>query len=106
MGCHPTTIARFCFAIHKCIDHIERALGETNGGRVEPPGWADFIEWQLRGPVENMPDLVPMDQVAAMKYWETGKIFERRGNQIIVILHPANRWVGVKAGQDWIAKGS
>ena len=53
-----------------------------------------------------MPDLPPVDEIAAMKDGHAGKVLKGRCDQVIVIACAADGWVRVKAGQDRIAKGS
>jgi hypothetical protein len=38
-----------------------------------------------------------MDEVAAVKDRQAGKIFERGGDEIIILSHPANGWVWITA---------
>jgi len=42
-----------------------------------------------------MSDLMPMDQVTTVEDRETGEIFEGRGEEIIIIIDPANGRVGI-----------
>jgi hypothetical protein len=44
----------------------------------------------LGGTVKDMSDLPPVNQVTAMEDRESGKIFECGGNEIIILVNPAN----------------
>jgi hypothetical protein len=53
-----------------------------------------------------MADLMPVDQVAAVKDRQPGKIFERRSDEIKIIPNPADGWIRVETRQDGITKNS
>jgi hypothetical protein len=44
----------------------------------------------LGGAVEDMSNLIPVDQVSAVEDRQSRKIFECGGNEIIVLVNPAN----------------
>ena len=52
-----------------------------------------------------MTDLIPVDQVAAVKDRQSRKIFKGRGDQIIIFANPANGRIGVTTREDRIVKG-
>ncbi|MNI87688.1 hypothetical protein D3C73_1449070 [compost metagenome] len=45
-----------------------------------------------------MPDLLPVDQISAVKHRDTRIIFKGACNQIIIVARPANAGIGMKAG--------
>jgi hypothetical protein len=51
-----------------------------------------------------MANLLPVNQILAVKNRHAGKIFKRAGNEIIIVAHAANARIGIKAGDEWIGK--
>jgi hypothetical protein len=47
-------------------------------------------------------DLAPIDQIAAVEDGYAGKILERTGHQVVVILVAADAGVGIETGNDGI----
>jgi hypothetical protein len=43
-----------------------------------------------------------MHQVPAVKNRNAGKKFKRAVDQVIIVTDPANAWIRIKAGDDWI----
>jgi hypothetical protein len=41
-----------------------------------------------------------MDKVQALKDRQAGKVLEAGSYEVVVVANPANRWIGMKAGED------
>ena len=59
-----------------------------------------FAKRQLAFTFKNVADLFPMDQIFAVKDWNTWEIGKCGCHQIVVILNPANRWIRIEARKD------
>jgi hypothetical protein len=53
-----------------------------------------------------MPQLAPVDKVTAVENRQTRKIFKRGIYQVIVLAHPTDRGVRIKAWQNRVTKCS
>jgi hypothetical protein len=43
-------------------------------------------------------------QVSTVKNWHPGEELERGGHEIIVLTYPADRWIGIEAGNNGVAE--
>jgi len=50
-----------------------------------------------------MPYLSPVNKVATVKDGHAWKIFARTGDKVIILTYATDTWIGVKAGNYWIA---
>jgi len=55
--------------------------------------------------MDGVPDLPPVDQVAALKHRHAGKVLEGAGDQVVVLADADHAGVGVKTGQHGVAVG-
>jgi hypothetical protein len=53
-----------------------------------------------------MSQLAPVDEVTAVEDRQAWKIFKRGVHQVIILAHPADGWVGIKAWQNRVTKCS
>jgi hypothetical protein len=51
-----------------------------------------------------MPQLAPVDEITTVENRQTWKIFKRGSHQVIVLAHPTNGWVRIKAWQNRVMK--
>ena len=58
---------------------------------------------ELRGPVDDMAELGPVHQVAAVKDRDAGEIGEGGVDQVIVVADAAHAGIGIESGEDRIA---
>ena len=61
-----------------------------------------MFQRQLRRPVQNVADLFPVLQVAAVIHGHTGEIVETRVDQVIVSIHSHDGRIGMETGQDGV----
>ena len=99
-------VALFRRSTHQRIDHIESPPVITNGRRIQPTRGVHTIQGQLRGPIQDMSQLAPVDEVTAVENRQTWKIFKRGVHQVIVLAHPTDGWVRIKAWQNRVTKCS
>src|SRR5215216_6134857 len=78
----------------------------TNGRRIQPARGIHAIQGQLRGPIQDMSLLAPVDEVTAVENRQTWKIFKRGVHQVIILVHPADGGVRIKAWQNRVTKCS
>jgi len=62
------------------------------------------IQFQLGRPVQDIPYLLPVNQVPAVKYGKSREIGKAGCDQVIVLPHPAYGWIGIKTRQYGIFK--
>ena len=80
--------------------HIKNAIVITDGRRPDAARSPTTIQWKLTRPGQAVPDLLPVDQVAAVEDRDAGEIFEGAGDEVKIPSNAANAGVGVKAGED------
>jgi hypothetical protein len=78
--------------------HVKNPVMETYGRRVDPPGGAAVFQGKLFRPVETVAQNLPVNQIPAMINRYTGKEFESRGNQVIILPSAADARIWVKTG--------
>ena len=71
---------------------------------VDATGDAGVVQRQLRFPRQAMTNLLPVDQIAAVKDRHTGEVFERTGDEVVVPANPADAGVGMESGDDWVCE--
>ena len=76
-----------------------RRCKETSGDPL-------LVQVQLLGPVQNVPDQFPVDEILAMKDRNAGEIRERRVHQIVVAPNSADARIGIEARKNGIRKPS
>ena len=96
------------------VDHraedVERAVVIVDRGRKEAARDAEVVELELRRPIDDMAELRPVHEIAAMENREAGKIGESGIDEIVVVAsaalprNAADAWVGIEAGEDGIAE--
>jgi hypothetical protein len=70
--------------------------------RVNAVGASHAVEFKLRTAREDVTDLPPVYQVAAVPDGNAGKIFKAAVYEIKILTHAAHAGVGIKTGDDWI----
>src|SRR5690606_26903693 len=86
--------------VHKRAHDPERPAVVTDRRRVQPTGRGDAVEVELAGPVDDVADLLPGDEVTAVEDRQAGEVLEGRGHQVVVVPDPAHGRVRVAARQD------
>ncbi len=78
----------------------EPAVVEAQRRAVDPARGPPVAAAELLAPVQDVPDLRPGDQVAAVVDRRAGEVLEARVREVVVLADAADRGVGVEAGDD------
>ena len=83
-----------CLALIQQVDiggnHVELALMVTDGRGKDTAAGSTTTQIHLRGSIQHIAYLLPMNQVFAVEHRHSREILERAAHQIEVIPHPAN----------------
>src|SRR5690625_7199754 len=74
-------VAAFAYERRK---EVERALMIAEGGCVNAFRYIEPVKIELRGSIEHVPDLAPVDEVAAVEDGHAGIERKRRRDEVIV----------------------
>ena len=86
-------------------DYVEQAIVIADGWRIEPAATGNTVEVKVCRVGENMTDHAPCDQVTTVPDRQPGKVFVAAGDDVVVVARPADRRVGVEAGDDGLDQG-
>ena len=89
-------------AAHVGRDHVEGAVVVPDGRCIDAQRGVGMLQRQLRGPVQDIADLLPVLQVAAVEHGHAGEVVETRIDQVVVSAHRHHGRVGMETGQDGI----
>ena len=87
-------------------DHVEAAGARlaaimiADSGRKHAAGGGHMGQLHLGGPGQHMADLIPVDQVIALKERHAGKILKGRADQIVLPIRLTDAGIGIKAGKN------
>jgi hypothetical protein len=81
-----------------CRHHVEETGMVTNGGCVDASRARDMMEWKLTYACQAMSDLLPVDQIKAMKDRDARKEFKATCNHVVILSYAADTGVGIEAG--------
>ena len=90
---------------HVGVDEPEPTVGMGQAGRPDPTGIGIAAHIELRGAIERTPDEPPVDEIARVMDLDPGIPLESRGRDVIVLADPADRRIGIEAGQYRIVDG-
>ena len=91
-------------AAHVGRDHVEGAVVITDGRCVDTQRGVGLFQRQLRGPVQDVADLLPVLQVAAVIHGHAGEIVKARVDQVVVSSHRHDGRIGMETGQDGVSQ--
>lgn len=83
-------------------DHVECAVMVSDCGRKYAAGDGLAVQRQLRRAIQHVPQLFPVDEIAAVKQRHARKIGKAGGHEIKVVVHAADGRIGIEAGKDRI----
>src|SRR5690625_8035645 len=72
----------------------------AEGGCVNAFRYIESFKIELRGSIEHVPDLAPVDEVAAVEDGHAGIERKRRRDEVIVCTDPKNTGIGIETGDD------
>ncbi len=81
-------------------DEPEAAVVVPERAGVDAGRGSAVAEAKLGSAVEDVADLLPGDQIPAVEDRRSGEILEARRRQVVILTHPADRRIGMKARDD------
>jgi len=75
---------------------------EADGWGVGALGHLAAAHGELRGAVEDVADLGPVDEVFGVEDGDAGEIVEGGVDEVIVVIHAAEGGIGMEAGDDGV----
>ena len=80
-------------------DHVEQPVMPADGGGIHAAGHGLPVQRELLRAAQAMAQLLPVNEVAAVKERNAGEVAEGRGDHIKVVPHAANGRIGVEPRQ-------
>ena len=81
-------------------DEPESAVVVPQRAGVDAGRGSAIAEAELGSAIEDVADLLPGDQIPAVEDRRSGEVLEARRRQVVILTHPADRRVGMKARDD------
>ena len=89
-------------AAHESAHDIEGAVVIADGRGVRAAGNRAAAHGELRGTVNDVADLRPVDQVLGMPDGNAGKVVEGGVDQIVIVADAADGGIGIEPGDDGV----